>query len=130
MGPIQPNCRHAIRATLLDGIGPKASFLRGLSAILRPPEGVSVVDYSSEILRDSGIDSPLDVLGLPQGRWIVCLENSPDDDFARGTPPIMCASILGLSSHGLYLPTRPLVWTQNRLSRAITLYKVQSFYDN
>jgi len=131
MGPVQPNCRHAVQSSLLDGQGAGAYFRRGLSARLTPTnKGGRCIDYANRILKEACLTSPLDVPGLPQGRWIVFLEKDPPDGFAAETPPLLCAAILGLSSQGFYFPSRPLVWTHDRLSRAITLYQVDTFYEN
>jgi len=111
--------------------GRRGTFRAGASAVLRPPPKVTLVQYAAKLLRDAGLSAPADVRGLPglpAGRWIVRVEPAPEEDFAAEADPLLCAAILGLSSTSFFAPERPVVWTNDRLARAITLYQLGSFY--
>jgi hypothetical protein len=131
MQPTSPNCQQVLRASLLKSRGRRGAFIPGASAVLRPPKDMTALEYAGTLLGKAGLHSPAatcDLPGLPQGRWIVHVEPAPAADFAEDTDPLLCAAILGLSSATFYSPDRPVVWTQDRLSRAITLHRLGNFY--
>ena len=131
MQPTSPNCQQVIQASLLRNRGRRGAFIQGVSAVLRPPPDTPFVEYAETLLKKAGLHSPTavrDLPELPEGRWIVRLNLTPDADFAEGTDPLLCAAILGLSSTSFYSPDRPVVWTQERLKRAITLHRLGNFY--
>ena len=116
---------------MLKSRGRRGAFIPGASAVLRPPKDMTVLEYAGTLLGKAGLHSPAatcDLPELPQGRWIVHVEAAPAKDFAEDTDPLLCAAILGLSSATFYSPDRPVVWTQDRLSRAITLHRLGNFY--
>lgn len=131
MQPSTPNCQQVIRASLLKNRGRRGAFVRGATAVLRPPTHMTVIEYAASLLKKAGLGSPAavrDLPDLPKGRWIVRVEAAPDVDFADGIDPLFCAAILGLSSTSFYSPDRPVVWTHDRLARAITLHRLGNFY--
>jgi hypothetical protein len=131
MQPSTPNCQQVLQASLLKSRGRRGAFIPGASAVLRPPKDMTALEYAGTLLGKAGLHSPAatcDLLALPQGRWIVHVESAPAADFAEDTDPLLCAAILGLSSATFYSPDRPVVWTQDRLSRAITLHRLGNFY--
>lgn len=133
MQPSTPNCQQVLRATLFQSRGRRGAFIRGASAVLRPPKNVAIVEYAGALLHQAGLGSftaVRDLPGLPEGRWVVRVEVAPQADFAEDVDPLLCAAILGLSSTSFYSPDRPVVWTQDRLSRAITLHRLGNFYGN
>jgi hypothetical protein len=131
MQPTSPNCQQVLQASLLKNRGRRGTFIPGVSAVLRPPKDMAIVEYAGSLLKKAGLPSPTAVRywpELPIGRWIVRVEPAPGPDFAADTDPLLCAAILGLSSTTFYSPDRPVVWTQDRLSRAITLHRLGNFY--
>lgn len=131
MQPSTPNCQQVLRASLLKSRGRRGAFIPGASAVLRPPKDMSALEYAGTLLEKAGLPSPAttcDLPDLPRGRWIVRVESTPAADFAEETDPLLCAAILGLSSATFYSPDRPVVWTQDRLARAITLHRLGNFY--
>jgi len=131
MQPTSPNCQQVLRASLLKNRGRRGAFIPGASAVLRPPKDMTALEYARTLLGKAGLHSPAatcDLPELPQGRWIVHVEAAPAEDFAEDIDPLLCAAILGLSSATFYSPDRPVVWTQDRLSRAITLHRLGNFY--
>jgi hypothetical protein len=131
MQPTSPNCQQVLRASLLKSRGRRGAFIPGASAVLRPPKDMTALEYARTLLGKAGLHSPAatcDLPELPQGRWIVHVESAPAEDFAEDIDPLLCAAILGLSSATFYSPDRPVVWTQDRLSRAITLHRLGNFY--
>jgi len=131
MQPSTPNCQQVLRASLLKSCGRRGAFIPGASAVLRPPKDMTALEYAGTLLGKAGLHSPAatcDLPELPTGRWIVHVEAAPAPDFAEDTDPLLCAAILGLSSATFYSSDRPVVWTQDRLSRAITLHRLGNFY--
>ena len=131
MQPSTPNCQQVIQASWLKNRGRRCAFIQGATAVLRPPAHMTVIEYAASLLEKAGLRSPTDVRdlpGLPDGRWIVRLEAAPGVDFADGMDPLFCAAILGLSSTSFYSPDRQVVWTHDRLARAITLHRLGNFY--
>lgn len=131
MQPSTPNCQQVFRASLLKNRGRRGAFIKGASAVLRPPKEMTTLEYAGTLLKKAGLSSPADVRNfpeLPKGRWIVQVEAAPAPDFAEDTDPLLCAAILGLGSATFYSTDRPVVWTQDRLSRAITLHRLGNFY--
>jgi hypothetical protein len=106
-------------------------FVGGAQAILRPSEGKSHLEHARELLVSAGLSSMSDLRALPRlptGRWVVRLVTNPSPDFAQECDPLWCAAILGFAGPTFYSSERPAVWTQDRLSRAITLHQVTDFY--
>ena len=133
MQPSTPNCQQVLQASLFQSRGRRGAFIQGASAVLRPPKSVAIVEYASSLLRKAGLGSftaVRDLPGVPEGRWIVRVQAAPEANFAEDADPLLCAAILGLSSTSFYSPDRPVVWTQDRLSRAITLHRLGNFYGN
>lgn len=131
MQPTSPNCQQILRASLLKKRGRRGAFIPGVSVILRPPKDATILEYAGLLLKRAGLASATAVTGLPglpRGRWIVRQEPAPERDFAEDTDPLLCAAILGLSSPSFYSLDRPVVWTQDRLARAITLHRLGNFY--
>jgi hypothetical protein len=131
MQPSTPNCQQVLRASLLKSRGRRGAFIQGASAVLRPPKDMTALQYAGTLLGKAGLHSSAATCHLPElprGRWIVHVEAVPAEDFAQDTDPLLCAAILGLSSATFYSPDRPVVWTQDRLSRAITLHRLGNFY--
>lgn len=131
MQPSSPNCQQVIQASLLKNCGRRGAFLRGVSAVLRPPPDMTLIEYAGTLLKKAGLHSPSavrDLPDLPKGRWIVRVNLAPDKDFAKGTDPLLCAAILGLGSMSFYSADRPVVWTHERLKRGITLHRLGNFY--
>ena len=131
MQPSTPNCQQVIRASLLKNRGRRGAFIQGVSAVLRPPPDTPIVEYAETLLKKAGLHSPTavrDLSDLPKGRWIVRVNLTPGAAFAAGPDPLLCAAILGLSSTSFYSPDRPVVWTHERLKRAITLHRLGNFY--
>jgi hypothetical protein len=131
MQPQHPNCQHILRASLLTDRGRRGAFIVGASAVLRPPPDKTLMEYLGELLKKSGLSSPEEVRklpALPAGRWIVRHVPAPEADFAENADQLLCAAILGLSSPSFYSPDRPLVWTHDRITRAVTLYRLGNFY--
>lgn len=133
MQPSHPNCQQVLRATVLEGRGSRGAFIAGKQAFLRAPSGEDVMSFAAELLAAEGLSSP-DLLkslpDLPRGRWFVRLEQAPREDFASQTDPLLCAAILGLSGTTFYSRDRPVIWTPDRLGRAVTLYRLGNFYGN
>lgn len=116
---------------MLKNRGRRGAFIPGASAVLRPPKNMTTLEYAGTLLKKAGLSSPADVRNfpeLPKGRWIVHVAAAPTEDFAEDADPLFCAAILGLSSRTFYSPDRSVVWTQDRLSRAITLHRLGDFY--
>lgn len=131
MQPSTPNCQQVLRASLLKNRGRRGAFIPGASAVLRPPQDMTVVEYAGSLLEQAGLNSPSavhDLDRLPKGRWIVRVQPAPEADFAEDADPLLCAAILGLCGTSFYSPDRPVVWTHDRLSRAITLHRLGNFY--
>lgn len=131
MQPSTPNCQQVLRASLLKSRGRRGAFIQGVSAVLRPPKDMTALQYAGTLLGKAGLHSSAATCHLPElprGRWIVHVEAVPAEDFAQDTDPLLCAAILGLSSATFYSPDRPVVWTQDRLFRAITLHRLGNFY--
>lgn len=131
MQPSTPNCQQVVQASLLRHRGRRGAFIAGTCAVLRPPRNMTVVEYAGSLLRKAGLSSPTtvrDLAGLPKGRWIVHSAAATGADFAADIDPLLCAAILGLSSTSFYAPDRPVVWTHDRLARAITLHRLGNFY--
>lgn len=131
MQPISPNCQQVLRTSLLKTRGRRGAFIAGASAVLRPPPDMTLIEYTGSLLEKAKLRSPSAVRHLPelpQGRWIVRLEPAPEADFAALADPLLCAAILGLSSTSFYSLDRPVVWTHDRLARAITLHRLGNFY--
>ena len=133
MRPLEPNCEHRLVASLVDGDKPARLFEAGLAAVLYPPAGISHLDYAKNLLAWGGLKNTNDLRslrGVPAGRWIVRVLKNPPPDFGSTNDPLLCAAILGLSGPAFYSPERAIVWTAARLSRAITLHRVETFYGN
>ncbi len=131
MQPQHPNCQHILRASLLTDRSRRGAFIMGASAVLRPPPHLTLTEYLRELLLNAGLSSPEDarkLSALPSGRWIVREVAAPGPDFAQESDQLLCAAILGLSSPSFYSLDRPLVCTHDRLSRAVTLYRLGNFY--
>jgi len=120
-----------LKASILNDRGRRGAFIAGPSAVLRPPGRMTVVEYADVLLESAGLASPGDLRnldGLPHGRWIVRVEPAPPPEFAGDADPLLCAALLGLCSASFYSPDRPVVWTHDRLARAITLHRLGNFY--
>jgi hypothetical protein len=130
---IHPPPRHTqkVRQSLLDIEAGPPLFRHGPVAVLRPPPNTSHLDYANELLADAGFSSVAGLRALPNlptARWMVRVLAHPPPDFAEACNPLWCAAVLGFAGPSFYSTNRPAVWTPDRLSRAITLHRVASFY--
>jgi len=133
MSPQHANCEQKLLHSLLEKKDGTPLFREGATAILHPPPGLSHLEYARGLLEEAGLSSAGDLRalrGLPEGRWIVRLHAAPPPDLAEGCDPLLSAAILGLAGPSFYSPHRPLVWTQDRLARAITLHRIAGFYED
>ncbi len=91
------------------------------------------VDYAEQLLEVSGLksrDSLRDLPSVPRGRWIVRRIDHFDADEGEQPEPLDCAAILGLSGPSFFSADRPVIWTRERLSRVIQLYRLGGFYED
>jgi hypothetical protein len=133
MKPIEPNCEQRLTASLLERDSPTRLFQSGIFAALHPPRRRSHLDHARNLLAEAGLEntnSLRSVCALPAGRWIVRVLSNPPPYLGAENDPLFCAAILGLAGPAFYSPDRAIVWTNARLSRAITLHRVDTFYGN
>ncbi len=72
-------------------------------------------------------------LALPPGATLTRRTPSPQielDFTGAGGLVLFCALVLGLCNLAFYATERPVVWTNQRLSRRLQLYRPHSFYAN
>ena len=133
MMPPSPNCEQRLIASLIEEAGQTRLFHKGVSATLNPPAGYSHLDHARKLLADAGLENTnalRSLPGLPTGRWIIRVLKNPPPDFLPTTDPLLSAAILGLAGPTFYSPERPIIWTRERLARAITLHRIDTFYEN
>lgn len=133
MQPSTPNCQQELRASLFRGRGAARAFKSGPWVALRTPQGCNPVDYAESLLGQGGLrtrDELRDLGALPRGRWIVRAEKAEEVRGGEDLDPLICAAILGLSGPSFYSLERPIIWTRQRLSRAISLHKLGGFYED
>jgi hypothetical protein len=133
MSPQHANCEHKILVSFLEITDGDQKIQCAAPVVLRPPPGLSHLDHARDLLAESGLNSTADLRalpGLPAGRWIVRVHAQPLPDSPDGCDPLLSAAILGLAGPSFYSPARPVVWTQDRLSRAITLHRLPGFYED
>lgn len=133
MSPQHPNCEQKILTSLLGEYDGNPPFRNAIAAVLHPPPGTSHLDHARSEFAKAGLGSSEDLRtlpGLPAGRWIVCVHTELPLEIANACDPLLSAAILGLAGPSFYSSARPLVWTQSRLARAITLHHIPQFYEN
>lgn len=133
MGPPPNNCIHRFTHSLLDPSLTSALFEKGVTVCLSAPEGTSRVELARTLLKQAGFahTSALHALrNLPRDRWL-CIETPAHVEPAGEQPdPLWCAAVLGRCGPAFYAEDRPVIWTENRLSRRITLYRPGGFYED
>ncbi|MFP6876868.1 MAG: hypothetical protein VCA37_08570 [Roseibacillus sp.] len=94
-----------------------------------------------EALRECGFEDPdaaFDVLADLPRKTLHCLK-VPERNHARGAKRpwnelrefLKTALVLGKCSQGLYDPSRPVIWTENRLGQWVELYEIRkAFYED
>ena len=97
------------------------------------PPDTDPVDYAETLLRESGLESRECLRthpAVPRGKWIIRPRKSEAISFSPSADPLVSATILGLSGPFFYCSQRPIIWTRERLSRSLSLYKLDLFYEN
>jgi len=151
MGPQPDNCQQQVSCTLLRPNNGRAYFEAGPVVWIQPPPRVQPLRYVERLLRRARL-SDAEALRrkfeLPQGRWLfhelnweeVALPIGVGWTKRKRTPPVdlgfagasdqvlFCALVLGLCNLAFYDLDRPVVWTNQRLSRRLQLYRPCAFY--
>ena len=151
MGPPPDNCQQEVSCSLLRPKNGCAYFEAGPVVWIQPPRRVEPLRYVERLLRRARLSDAEELRGkfkLPQGRWLLRelkpeeLALAPGATLTRRTPflqleldftgaggaVLFCALVLGLCNLAFYAPDRPVVWTNQRLSRRLQLYRSHSFY--
>jgi hypothetical protein len=98
-------------------------------------EGRSPIDVVEHALAECGFDSSDDLLNrftIPQ-MILACRAVPPSTDIPKVSEIskenlLRHALILGLCGPSIYDPQRPIIWTNNRLGRAVQLYETGRFF--
>jgi len=133
MQPSTPNCQQILRRSLFRKKGKRGAFVPGVRAALDIPPGADPVAYAEGLLAEVGCGSREGLShlpGLPRGRWIVVEDHDGEGAVGHEVGPILEAAILGMSGPSFYSPERPVVWTRERLTRAVRLHKLGGFYED
>ena len=137
MGPPPFNSLHQVRASLFRRDDPFTFFRTGLRVSFTAAPEMSLVSTARNLLSEAGLSDPNELksrLGLPRGTWFF-YPTCPESEGRGGVvlpplPPLQAALILGLCGVSLYAPERPVVWSEGRLSRSLTLIQPETFYDD
>ena len=100
----------------------------------RQPE-LTPVEYLEALLKEEGLRDPEELrekYTLPQNK-LICgpWTNTQDPLFVHQSPSyevLEQALMLGLCTAQMFDPTRPVLWTDTSLSRAVELFDPGSFY--
>ena len=121
MGPPPVNCRQFIQASVLRERSASALFRVQCVVSLRPPGGMSHLDFARALLAKAGmrdLDDLRSLRALPRGRFI-CREVKHAAFHPAPGDPLLGAAILGLCNAAFYSSERPVVWTEARLRRRV-----------
>ncbi len=106
---------------------------------LQPPPDMNCLRYAEKLVRDAGFETPeaaaAAIADLPEALLHVKEHAHPPGTPQRQTETptawreLRAAVILGRSSSVFYDHGKFLIWTEDRLSRSISLYQPRGFYD-
>ena len=138
MGPPPDNSQQVYRWSL---IAPDGNPLFEAGETARLPLAEDLPALAWRLLTELGFDAPrhaLECFTLPAGRWLVLPQPVPDiaavvaapggDPASDNRARLRTALLLGLCTDAIYDRSGPVIWTQNRLSRFVRLYRPQGFY--
>lgn len=136
-GPSSRTRREMIQSTLLGNRSKSSFWPLVLTVGLVFPEGASPVDLTWKLLGKSGFESPEQLrtkFAVPPSILVCRPLRDPEHKFPRvdrgGRKEILKqALLLGLCGACFYDPVRPVLWTNQSLTRRLALYSMGDFYE-
>jgi hypothetical protein len=136
-GPSSRSRREMIQSTLLGDLSKSSFWPLVLTVGLVFPEGASPVDLTWELLGKSGFESPEQLrtkFAIPQSILVCRPLQDPEHKFprighGRKKEILKQALLLGLCGASFYDPVRPVLWTNQSLTRRLALYSTGEFYE-